>query len=216
MTSTKYERPRDRPRDRASWDKCYNDGDMPWDSGRADLHLAEVVDTHGIKPGRALEVGCGTGTNLIWLANQGFDVTGLDLAPTAIAQAEAKMAAAGVRGRLVAADFLRDEIPLGPFEFVYDRGCFHVFDSAAERARFASSIQRLLGADGLWHSLLGSTDGPPREAGPPRRSAAEIAEAVEPVCEILELRATLFDTDRHSQARAWVLVAKRREQNTAP
>jgi hypothetical protein len=62
----------------------------------------------------------------------------------------------------------------------------------------------------LWHSLIGSTDGPPRDSGPPRRSATEIVASVEPHFEILDLQSTSFDQGSHSHARAWVLVARRR------
>ncbi len=201
---------RKRPTDRAGWDQRYVDHDLPWDSGEPDGHLAGVIERHGIKPGKAIEIGCGTGTNSIWLAQQGFEVTGLDLSPTAIARANEKAAASGVACRFLASDFLADEIPGAPCAFVYDRGCFHVFDGAAERSRFASRIATLLAPEGIWHSLIGSTDGPPRDTGPPRRSASEIVAAVEPHFEILELTSTSFDQGIHGDARAWVLVARRR------
>ena len=201
----------ERPTDRSDWDQRYVDDEIPWDSGEPDVHLQRVIEEHDIGSGGALEIGCGTGTNAIWLARQGFDVTGVDISQTAIARAEAKAAEAGVDCHLVAADFLDDPVPGGPFEFAYDRGVFHVFDGADERSRFAARVADLLADDGMWHSLIGSTDGPPRETGPPRRSAREIVSAVEPHFEILELRATSFDQGRHSEARAWVLVARRRE-----
>ena len=199
-----------RPRDRASWEQRYVEGDLPWDSGIPDLHLRRVLEEHGVGPGKALDVGCGTGTNAIWLAQQGFEVTGLDLSPAAIARAEAKVATAGVACRLLVGDFLVDEVPGAPFDAVYDRGCFHSFDGVEERSRFAARVGELLAPGGVWHSLIGSTDGPPREAGPPRRSAAEVVAVVEPHFEILELSSTSFDQDRHRDARAWVLVARRR------
>lgn len=199
-----------RPRDRASWDQRYADDDLPWDSGTPDLHLRRVVEEQGIQPGRALEIGCGTGTNAIWLAEHGFQMTGMDISPKAIARAEAKVAAAGVDCHLVAGDFLVDQVPGAPFDFVYDRGCFHVFDAFEERSRFASRLADLLVPQGLWHSLIGSTDGPPRDSGPPRRSATEIVAAVEPHFEILDLQSTRFDQGSHSHARAWVLMARRR------
>ena len=68
----------------------------------------------------------------------------------------------------------------------------------------------LLSPEGLWYSLSGSTDGPPRDTGPPRLSAIDVCAAVEPHFEILDLRATTFDRDRHSEIRAWVLTARRR------
>ncbi len=196
--------------DRARWDQRYIEGELPWDSGIPDEHLCRVVEQYGIKRGNALEIGCGTGTNTIWLARHGFEMTGMDISPNAIRLAETKVAAAGVTCRLWVGDFLADPVPGGPFGFVYDRGVLHVFDSAEERARFASRVADLLVPEGMWHSLIGSTDGPPRDTGPPRRSAREIAAAVEPRFEILELRSTTFDNDRHSHARAWVLVARRR------
>jgi methyl halide transferase len=199
-----------RPRDRASWDQRYADDALPWDSGEPDLHLRGVVEEHSVKTGKALEIGCGTGTNAIWLAERGFEVTGLDLSHNAIARAEAKAKAAGVNCHFFAADFLADQIPGAPYDFVYDRGCFHVFDSDEERSRFASRVGELLAPEGIWHSLIGSTDGPPRDTGPPRHSATEIVVAVEPHFEILELRSTTFDQKSHNQARAWVLLARRR------
>jgi SAM-dependent methyltransferase len=201
---------RKRPTDRASWEQRYIDGELPWDSGKPDLNLSRVLEDHGIRPsGKALEIGCGTGTNSIYLAERGFEVTAMDLSSTAIAKAEAK-AAAGCKCRFLVGDFLVNDLQGAPFKLAYDRGCLHVFDDAKERERFASRIADLLDPEGMWHSLIGSTDGPPRNAGPPRRSAMEIISAVEPHFEILELRSTNFDQGPHSQARAWALVARRR------
>ena len=196
--------------DRTDWDRRYIEGDLPWDSGEPDGHLASVIERYGIEPGNALEVGCGTGTNTIWLARQGFAVTALDISENAIAAARAKVAAAKVDCELLVADFLAEEVPGAPFRFAYDRGVFHTVPTDEERARFASRIADRLGPEGLWHSLIGSTDGPPRDTGPPRRSAVEVVRAVEPRFEILELATTSFDQGEHSHARAWILVARRR------
>lgn len=197
------------------WDQQYVEDQLPWDTGEPDPHLAEVIEEHEIAPGRALEVGCGTGTNAIWLAEQGFVVTGVDISETAIARAEAKAAEAGVECQLDTADFLADPVPGAPFDFVYDRGVFHLFDRAEERTQFAANVAESLASDGTWHSLIGSTDGPPRDSGPPRRSAVEVVSAAEPHFEIVELKSTAFDQGRHSQARAWVLVARPRESTNA-
>lgn len=209
------EQERRRPTGREGWDERYISGVAPWDSGRSDLHLARVVEEHDVEPGAALEIGCGTGTNLIWLAQRGFEVTGLDLSPVAVERAQDKAARAGVEARLMAADFLEDEVPAGPYGFVYDRGCWHMFDDDDVRARFAARVAGLLAPGGIWHSLLGSTDGPQRTTGPPRRSAVQIVSALEPRFEILELRSTTFDRDHEIQARAWVMVARLREHHGA-
>lgn len=201
-----------RAQDQESWDQRYVHGELPWDNGKPDQHLGRVVEEHRIAPSRGLEIGCGTGTNTIWLAQQGFDMSALDLAPTAIEMAEAKAAEAGVTCDFLVRDFLNEEVPGGPFSFIFDRGCFHVFDEDSERSRFAEKARELLGPGGIWTSLIGSTDGPPRDTGPPRRSARQIAEAVEPHLEILELTSTSFDREDHRHARAWLLVGRRRER----
>ncbi len=204
---------RRRHTDSASWDKRYVEGELPWDSGKPDLHLAGVIEAHGIKPGKALEIGCGTGTNSIWLAQHGFDVTGMDISQTAIARAGEKASAAGVTCHLFAGNFMVDQVPGAPFDFVYDRGCLHVFQGNEELSRFASRVGDVLTPEGMWHSLIGSIDGPPRDTGPPRHSATEIVAAAEPRFEILELRSTTFDNESHRHIRAWVLVARRRVSN---
>jgi SAM-dependent methyltransferase len=199
-----------RPKDRESWDKIYVEGKLPWDSGKPDVHLLEVIDEIGHNFGKALEIGCGTGTNLIWLAEKGFEVTGMDISPTAVAKARKKVSAADINIHLFSGDFMVDQVPGAPFDFVYDRGCLHVFEGVKELSRFASRVGELLVPEGIWHSLAGSTDGPPRDTGPPRHSATDIVTAVEPHFEILELRATRFDRENHNHAKAWVLVARRR------
>jgi ubiquinone/menaquinone biosynthesis C-methylase UbiE len=199
-----------RPTDSASWDRRYVEGELPWDSGKPDDHLRGVIEAYGIEPGKALEIGCGTGTNSIWLAQQGFAVTGMDISKTAIARAREKASAAGVGCRFLVGDFMVDPVPGAPFDLVYDRGCLHVFQGHEELSRFAMRVGDVLAAEGMWHSLIGSTDGPPRDTGPPRHSATDIVAAVEPHFEILELRSTTFDNEDHRHARAWVLVARRR------
>ena len=86
-----------------------------------------------------------------------------------------------------------------------------MFDESEERARFAAQVAAALAPGGLWLSLIGSTEGPPREVGPPRRSAREVALAVEPALEIVELRAAEFHV--HG-VKAWFCLARRRIQSS--
>jgi 2-polyprenyl-3-methyl-5-hydroxy-6-metoxy-1,4-benzoquinol methylase len=56
----------------------YEAQDTPWDIGQPDFNLIQVVTTTPIKPCKAIDIGCGTGDNAIWLAQQGFTVAGID------------------------------------------------------------------------------------------------------------------------------------------
>ncbi|NOZ67961.1 MAG: class I SAM-dependent methyltransferase [Deferribacteres bacterium] len=199
------------------FDKRYRTGDLPWDTGRHDRNLELVIREYGIAPCTVLELGAGTGTDAIWLARKGFRVTAVDLSPTAVGMARKKASAAGVEVEFIVADILRDELPPGPFGFVFDRGCFHTFDLPEERARLAETVWRRLGPGGHWFSLMGSADGPEREEGPPRRSALDIVSAVEPWFEILLLRSTRFDSKLPEAPRSWACLMRKRDRvSTAP
>jgi SAM-dependent methyltransferase len=194
------------------WNDSYVSGQVPWDTRQPEPLLTALVASGAVAPGAALEIGAGTGTNAIWLAEQGFDVLGVDIAPLAVEQARARLNGRALRCRFAVSDFLAAP-PVGPFQFVFDRGCFHVFDAAADRQRFAAHVAAVLAPAGLWLSVIGSTEGPPREQGPPRRTAAEVALAIEPALEIVELRSAGF---HQAGIRAWSCLSRRRTLPAQP
>lgn len=71
----------------------------------------------------ALDLGCGLGRNTRWLAGQGYQATGIDLSPYATGQARQR--SADTEATFIEGDILREPIPGGPFDVVYDSGCFH-------------------------------------------------------------------------------------------
>ena len=130
---------------------------VPWDTGVTPPELVRVVEGQGadhIAPGRALDLGCGTGTNSLYLARHGWTVTGVDFARPAIAHARAKAAAAGddiaSRVRFLQGDVTHLEALhlSGPFDLVLDMGCFHGV-SPEGRGRYAAQVARLTRAGTL-------------------------------------------------------------------
>ena len=103
----------------------YRLGFTPWDGHPLAASLRSVVDE--LTPGRALDIGCGTGDNCIYLARQGWQVTGIDYVATAVEQARAKVAKAGVDVALRQADAtrLREEDVGTGFDLIVDNGCLH-------------------------------------------------------------------------------------------
>jgi SAM-dependent methyltransferase len=196
-----------------SWNESYASGQLPWDTGQPEPLLVEFVTSGAIMPSPTLEIGAGTGTNAIWMAERGFDVLGVDVSPLAVERAHTKMEGRALRCRFATWDFLAAPPSEGPFQFVFDRGCFHVFDEPDERQRFAAQVAAVLAPGGLWLSLIGSTEGPPREVGPPRRSAREVTLAIEPVLEIVELRSAEF---RGHGAPAWLCLSRQRTMQAQP
>lgn len=190
-----------------AWNESYASGQMPWDTGQPEPLLVDFITSGAVAPSPALEIGAGTGTNAIWLAERGFDVLGIDVSPLAVERARAKKGAGTPRCQFAVLDYLAAPPPGGPFQFVFDRGCFHVFDEPGERQRFAAQVAAALTPGGLWLSLIGSTEGSPREFGMPRRSAREVTLAIEPALEIIELRSVKFGEHK---LEAWFCLSRQR------
>jgi SAM-dependent methyltransferase len=173
------------------WNDRYRDGNLPWDTGRPSAELQRVVKQHAIGPCRALEIGCGTGTNCVWLAEQGFKVTGIDLAPLAIERAEERARAAGTQARFAVADVL--QLPdLGePFGFFFDRGCYHAVRRTAPE-QYAPAVARQLVAGGRGLVLAGNAR-EPHEPGPPVVTEEQIRAELGVQFRILELQEFRFD-----------------------
>jgi len=103
--------------------EAYKEGFTPWDIGKPDFNLLQTVTTLPIAPCKALEVGCGTGDNAIWLSQQGFQVVGVDASEIAIEKATEKVERANVSCALYVLDILKSHVEGAPFGFAFDRGC---------------------------------------------------------------------------------------------
>lgn len=195
--------------EKQTFEQRYQDRDIPWDREYPDYNLINMAADIPLDPCRVLDLGCGTGINSVWLAQHGFDVTGLDLSPTAVSMAEKRASAQEASIHFIVGDFLQTELS-GRFDLVFDRGCFHSFDSEDLKSTCAARIAASLAEDGLWISLIGNADDTPREIGPPTLSAADICRLVEPYFEILSLTAGYFGGGQDAPPKAWVAVMKKR------
>ena len=108
-------------------------GFKPWDTGVSPPELVAVVEgPNRLPPGKALDLGSGTGTNAIYLAQHGWDVTAIDFTPQPVGAARRKAAAAGVKPRLLVGDVTKmDGLDIGSgYSLVFDLGCFHSIPDA--------------------------------------------------------------------------------------
>ena len=96
------------------------------------------------KTRNAIDLGCGTGTHSIYLAQQGFSVIGVDISPTAIQHGTQKKASqAGVKPEFIVHDVTRLDFLSGPFDIALDVGCFHGMNAAGHQ-RYALELTRLM------------------------------------------------------------------------
>jgi len=117
-----------------------------WDTGVPAPELIRYI--FGKTPGSAIDLGCGTGTNLLYLAQQGWSITGLDYAPLAIEKAKKKLKK--FQKTLLVADVtkLTDMDLPGPYDLGLDMGCFHNL-SEAGRLRYVEGLEKWIRSNGV-------------------------------------------------------------------
>lgn len=110
--------------DPARWDRFYADRSrpVPFFAAKPDENLVSYLERGLIKPGRALDVGCGPGRNAVHLVAAGFTVDAVDLSEEAIAWASDRAREAGVTVDFRCGDAFA---ATGPYDLIYDSGCFH-------------------------------------------------------------------------------------------
>jgi len=175
------------------WNEHYATGHTPWDSGQPSRELERILQEKWFKPGRMLEIGCGTGTNAIFLAQRGFDVTAVDLVPLALEKARAKATAQRAKVAFLQADALNLPDLGAPFPFVFDRGVYHSLRQV-DLQRFLATLGKVLQPGGYYLTLAGNANDPEAvEAGPPRVHAHEICQELRPLFDLVQLREFRFD-----------------------
>jgi SAM-dependent methyltransferase len=112
-----------------------------WDSDVTPPEITSAIEQFK-QPGRALDLGCGTGTNSIYLAQHDWQVTGVDFSPKAIELAHDKAQRAGVNVDFYLGDVSRLDFLSKPFDLILDIGCLHGLNRES-RARYAEQLRRL-------------------------------------------------------------------------
>jgi cyclopropane fatty-acyl-phospholipid synthase-like methyltransferase len=166
-----------------------------------------------IKRGRILDVGCGTGENALFLAENGCSVAGVDIAHRAIELAKEKAA----KRQLKVDFFVCDVISLGAcfsegkFDTVIDSGLFHTLTDE-ERPIFIDQVSGMLKDDGSYFMMCFS-DKEPGEWGPRRVSREEVKRALEPLIRINYIKDTTFESlYREGGSKAYMVSACKRKK----
>lgn len=191
--------------DKLDWDEFYKETPA-WDVGHPQPAFEALIKSGEIKPGRALDIGCGRGENAIMLAMNGCDVAGIDLAEIAISDARAKAADHHVNVNFVVGDVLRlDQLfKESEFDVIIDSFLFHTI-ADEERPVFAKQVYKVLKSGGKYFMLCFS-DKDPGGPGPRRISKAEIESTFAPLFKIVYIEDSTLEATTGRRA-AYLLSA---------
>jgi 2-polyprenyl-3-methyl-5-hydroxy-6-metoxy-1,4-benzoquinol methylase len=171
----------------------------PWDTKQTPPEVQDYIENH--LPGKALDLGCGTGTNAITLAKNGWQVIGIDFVSKAIRTARKKAKQAQVD-----IDFRVDDVTKlsgveETFDLILDIGCYHNLDANGMKA-YRSNINRLLGNNGtfLLYTFF-------RNLGSKSQSGVAVAD-IEAFSPPLILISRMDGLERGSRPASWLTYRK--------
>jgi SAM-dependent methyltransferase len=192
------------------WDNAYRSS-PPWEIGRPQPAIVELVRDGELEPGRVLDIGCGTGENAIFLAEKGYMVTGVDASSIAIETAKAKSRSRRAKVEFRVSNALGLDRTLAEFDNVTDSGLFHTFYDN-ERPIYAQEIAQVLREAGRYFMLCFSEREPTDWGGPRRVTKREIQETFSPLFSINYIRDAFFATRVHDVGgKAYLTSATKRK-----
>ena len=172
---------------------------IPWNMETPPAPLVELVDSGKVQPCTVIDLGCGAGNYAIYLAERGFDVTGVDISPTAIKIARANADRKGLKCHFFVADVVEGLDSTGKtWKFAYDWGLLHHI-LPRHRKKYVGNVSRILNPKGKYLSVCFSEQD--RGFGGPGKyrktsldtvlyfsSEAELRRLFEPYFQIIDLR----------------------------
>ena len=120
-----------------------------WDTGITPPEVVDLIEKQQLPAGRALDLGCGTGTNVLYLAQHSWKVIGVDFVGQAIDTAKRKAGHAHLAAEFFQGDVTQLDFLSPPFDFALDIGCFHSIP-ANRRPAYIAGLARLVRPGGIF------------------------------------------------------------------
>jgi cyclopropane fatty-acyl-phospholipid synthase-like methyltransferase len=189
-----------------TWNSAY-EGSPPWDIGEPQPEFVKLAEA-GKLQGQVLDVGCGTGEQVMLAARHGAEAMGVDIAALAIARARAKAEERGISATFQVADVLHLDRLGRQFDVITDSGVFHVFDDE-QRPVYLNSLRSALRRGGMYYMMCFS-DRQPGDWGPRRVSQAELRAAFADGWSIGSIEPVKFEVAIDPNgAQAWLATIER-------
>jgi 2-polyprenyl-3-methyl-5-hydroxy-6-metoxy-1,4-benzoquinol methylase len=194
-------------------------GAVPWDNSEPPQELIELIEQARIKPGKALDVGCGTGYYSIFLSQNGFDVTGIDISENAILEATKKAVESKSNIKFVTLDALEISSLNETYDFVLEWGLLH-FIMPEFREKYVKDIAEKINKGGKYIVLTFNEESPEWGGGKYRTgltgtplyysSIGELENLYKPYFKIIEskIRPIFFKNSGNKHLENYLLLEK--------
>lgn len=163
MTDQEEDPPKD-GYERADWQGYYDQDDLRWDLGEVSPPLKRLWEKGVLEPGRTIIPGCGQGHEVIFFAQQGFEVTGVEYTEGGVGLLRENLEKAGLQGKVVHSDFFElDASHHGRYDLMLEQTFFCAIHPR-DRTRYVDTARRILKPGGMLAGLFyntGEEDGPP-------------------------------------------------------
>jgi cyclopropane fatty-acyl-phospholipid synthase-like methyltransferase len=179
---------------------------MPWFYPKLDDDLSQALDELGMRNRSILDLGTGPGTQAMQLAHRGFQVTATDISEAAIRRARDTAEAHGLAITWQQDDVLATRLA-GPFDLIFDRGCFHVLPPE-QRQSYVGTIAELLKPGGYFF-LKCFSHLQPGTQGPHRFTPEQIREIFESRLQVRSIKQTVYQGTLDPLPRALFCVLQR-------
>ena len=195
-------------RTKEGWERIYQDKQTPWDSNQPEPYLVKLVTEGVVKPCTAIDLGCGTGNEAVFLAKHRFTVTGVDVSETAIKKARKKAKSANVTCKFIVSDVLN--IPLDKkYDFAIDRACFHFLDPK-DQPHYIQNLKSILKPGALFLLVVSSEQETAK--GPHQFSKADIRRLFLKDFKILSIELVILETHKE-KPRPYICLMQKNEHH---
>ncbi len=201
--------PESRPAKAPDWDAMYRIGTPYWETSEPADELVRIIgEERLIEPCTTLELGCGSGTDAVYLGRQRFEVTAVDCSPLALERAHIRAERAGAVVRFVLDDVFEFAQEEGPFELIYDAGFYHsVRDYDLDR--YLDLLWRVTQPGSLYLALVGAASGRAK-GGPPQVAKDDIRDELGRLFDFVHLRECRLQSPlRRGGYRGWSCLMRR-------
>ena len=192
------------------WDDYYKETKvetMPWYEKNLDHDIENEIKSHNYKDGNFLDLGTGPGTQALQLLKYNFKVTGTDISQNAIEKAK-KLSN---KVDFLVDDVLNSKLPDKKFNFILDRGIFHIFD-ISQRSQYVKQIKRILNDNGILFLKCMSVEEKnlPDNDLPHKLSKQEIKDSFDVNFDIEKITDTTFSGNLEMNPKALFAVLKKK------